>query len=1141
MNGTALTLLRYNYSEIVIITPGKNCEKKLRKKIANCGSGFLPLENRGKSATSQIMASIFQRMMIAVLTVISAAGQVVINEVYAHDEAGNFLAADGGRYDWIELHNRGEAEVDLIGHFLTDRSSDPGKWQFPRSFTIPAGGHRVIFASDLDALVMGQEHLNFKLSSSGEYLGLIAPDGVTIVDQFAPSYPETDNRVTFGRPEDNGEPTLLIEPTPGSINSATPILPSVLHFELTPNPAVRGSIVTARWETENAESTRLGSTDPFRGEGASNLLNSGSLQFRAESSLAYSLAAVSRYATDSSEINLEVLEAPLSFQATPTTLATGGMTVLRWQPQFFHESINVTLNGKPISTRNGRVIFFPTNDVIMTTAGNWKKAPGIPEADWESIEFDDRAWAESNSPNETGFYRRKFDVKNPEELTTILLDLRNTILGSLVTFRLNGQPLTSIADLGYGRYLVAPGILREEGNILAVRASHLPESTPTIEIVAWRSRDAKVTYPLTLTRIVDGEERSETIDLMVLPVDAELGSPPPIAISEFYGGDFGEDPNTAYFIELTNRSDEAVNLRGMQLAGMLYHNFSDVAEPVLQPGQFGILPRSQFAMNSYFGEGRPMIGVSEGPPSERFESPNANPIILIDRFGRIIEIGPSPFSFGFTVAAERTNFNGSSENIENWEQGSGWKESPGEDRLEIEEFTVSPNVAQRGDLVTLSWRTSRPVDLKISNGVGKVSGAEGSVEVRLPDDRDYISYRLTANGDFLVREKQISVTVPPVIRDFQSSIRVIAPYQPVTIRWGWLLRNGTLEPDPGLLPFSLDYEFELIAGAGGFGRGERWAYLPADREFQPTWNEIERPPGNWSSAETPLGVNRPGVRRVLPPNNPESTASYFRREFELKNIAEIERLVIDLLAEDGAVIYLNGNEALRVNLPDGEVTRETQALSDRSTGDLVYEEFELDRSLLVEGENVLAVSLHLFHEGGALPVDQAFDLALRAERPLPEDGRLHYTLSSENAAGRDEATLTLIIGETTTLEDWQLDWELRGEPSLSDTDGDGLTDLLEFVTGSNPTLKSPPPLWVERTANGFFDINYQQELAAIGYQLLIESSDDLEEWQEINNRGGYSYEDDEIPANSTLAIRKYRTLGTTPGTRKYYRLRVVPD
>jgi len=128
-----------------------------------------------------------------------AQAQVRINEFVADNEDGLRTVA-GAAADWIELFNAGTNQVDLSGWYLTDLTNTPTKWRVPDGVTIPAQGYLVIFADgSTNSMTNGELHASFSLSKSGEYLGLVRPDGVTVEDEFAPAFPEQFEDISYGR------------------------------------------------------------------------------------------------------------------------------------------------------------------------------------------------------------------------------------------------------------------------------------------------------------------------------------------------------------------------------------------------------------------------------------------------------------------------------------------------------------------------------------------------------------------------------------------------------------------------------------------------------------------------------------------------------------------------------------------------------------------------------------------------------------------------------------------------------------------------------------------------------------------------------------------------------------------------------
>lgn len=143
----------------------------------------------------------------------SAQGDVRINEFLA-DNGGSLLTADGQASDWIELFNSGDDVVDLSGWYLTDRAADLTRWRVPDGTTIAAGGYLVIFTDTSPVSITNSElHANFSLAREGEYLALVRPDGVTVVDEFAPQFPPQLRDISYGRA--SRETELLGADAPG--------------------------------------------------------------------------------------------------------------------------------------------------------------------------------------------------------------------------------------------------------------------------------------------------------------------------------------------------------------------------------------------------------------------------------------------------------------------------------------------------------------------------------------------------------------------------------------------------------------------------------------------------------------------------------------------------------------------------------------------------------------------------------------------------------------------------------------------------------------------------------------------------------------------------------------------------------------
>ena len=131
------------------------------------------------------------------LSITALSAQVTITEFVA-DNDGSFLDEDGDASDWIELHNAGAESVSLAGYFLSDSSTDLDRWMFP-DVEISPGSYLVIFASAKDRALAGSElHTNFSLSSDGEFLGLVSPNGQAILSSFGQRFPQQFHGMSYG-------------------------------------------------------------------------------------------------------------------------------------------------------------------------------------------------------------------------------------------------------------------------------------------------------------------------------------------------------------------------------------------------------------------------------------------------------------------------------------------------------------------------------------------------------------------------------------------------------------------------------------------------------------------------------------------------------------------------------------------------------------------------------------------------------------------------------------------------------------------------------------------------------------------------------------------------------------------------------
>src|SRR5262245_45431994 len=163
----------------------------------------------GLLATSLALAVLFAPRTASALYISEF---LALNNSTIRDEDGTFS-------DWLELRNETASPVDVGGYYLTDTEGEPTRWQLPSPTVIPANGYLLVWASSKDRAVPGSPlHTNFALGGSGEYLALIAPDGLTIVHAYAPQFPEQFPDRSWGLASNLVTQRCFLAPTPGAAN-----------------------------------------------------------------------------------------------------------------------------------------------------------------------------------------------------------------------------------------------------------------------------------------------------------------------------------------------------------------------------------------------------------------------------------------------------------------------------------------------------------------------------------------------------------------------------------------------------------------------------------------------------------------------------------------------------------------------------------------------------------------------------------------------------------------------------------------------------------------------------------------------------------------------------------------------------------
>ncbi|KAK8800569.1 hypothetical protein WA158_006887 [Blastocystis sp. Blastoise] len=147
---------------------------------------------------------------------------------------------------------------------------------------------------------------------------------------------------------------------------------------------------------------------------------------------------------------------------------------------------------------------------------------------------------------------------------------------------------------------------------------------------------------------------------------------------------------------------------------------------------------------------------------------------------------------------------------------------------------------------------------------------------------------------------------------------------------------------------------------------QQWKYFNYGYKPDSNWYTINYPDTNWNSYS----------QGNLP--NPYGITQYYRGLFTIENIDLYASYNIQLYLYGGVIIYINGYEIYRYNLPDGILSYSIFANSEYIPGHYIYTSGSSQISTLIEGINTIAIEIH---QGSISNTTYIFDCSLSLQIP----------------------------------------------------------------------------------------------------------------------------------------------------------------
>jgi hypothetical protein len=186
-----------------------------------------------------------------------------------------------------------------------------------------------------------------------------------------------------------------------------------------------------------------------------------------------------------------------------------------------------------------------------------------------------------------------------------------------------------------------------------------------------------------------------------------------------------------------------------------------------------------------------------------------------------------------------------------------------------------------------------------------------------------------------------------------------------------------------------------------------WTYFNQGTDPGANWNQAGFDDSTWSNGLPKFGFGGDGERTSVGVAANGITNFYFRHTFNVTGAAAVQNLFARYIRDDGVVVYLNGVEVFRTNMPAGPVFPGTQATAAIAGADETqFVTNAINPALLQEGANLLAVEVHQAHGAAAFSSDLGFYLELLGNLPAQAPAVTLENPDNGTIVQADNVTLT---------------------------------------------------------------------------------------------------------------------------------------
>lgn len=867
------------------------------------------------------------RVLLTILCVsifVSGQAQVVINEICPANADITFDSEFFNFSPWVELHNTGNTSVSVGGYFLSDDQSNRTKWAIPAGVSIPAKGYLLIWCDDRNTGL----HTSFSLDSDGEHVVLSSPAN-QIVDQI--EFPKQYTNVSYGRITDAATTwSYLSAPSPASKNESpngeTVLAPPIASIKSGRYAATQSVVLTHETPATEIRYTLDGSAPrptSLLYSSPISISQTTTLKARAfKAGMIPGETIVETYFMSERAFNLPVV----SISTRPDYL--------------WNNTIGIYTNG--------------TNGI----PGNCNNNPVNWNQDWDrhaSVSFFDASGKLNHSQFVDISIGGGCSRNNPQR--SFIIKARDKYGDNIMEYKLFSEKPHD----QYGGFT-----MRNSGNDFNVS---MFRDALMQELTRSQLKGAYLAYKPTVFYL-NGQYWG--IQNMREKIDADY-------IETNYGikrddldlleswGNAVEGTNTSYFTYLNTLQtlnpalpstydfiDQNIEVQEYinYLVAQIYFGNTDWPGNNIKywkkrsGGKFRwLLYDMDFGFTLYNSFNHPTLSFATDPNSG-VDWPN--PPWSTQHIRLVMQNPQFKTKFIQTLAAA---------------MGSGF--SP-------------EHVTETIDL--FAQRIANEIPFHKQRWGGNINDWNYEVQRLRNFASDRHQYMLHHISQFfnLTSDVKISSRTFP---EGTGKIELNGVTLNESLNLADYYRDLTFEAKPVPAPGYSFKNWKVIKSdvsvASLITNGSTWKYFDSGTLPAANWNSAAYNDAAWANGAAQLGYGEGDEQTVVSfggNSTNKHITTYFRKTFTSTNVNEIAALNASILFDDGIVVYLNGTEVYRNNMPAGTIATNTVALT-AIAAENVFVDFTIPKNLLVEGNNLLAVEVH---QNSPQSSDVSFDFRLSA-------------------------------------------------------------------------------------------------------------------------------------------------------------------